>query len=376
MGGPESIAHAQADGAALSTPASDPPIITTVIPTWRRPAMLRRAVRSVLAQSYPHLQVLVCDNASGDETAAVVAELASSDPRVRYICHAENIGMTRNFNAGLRAVETPFFSLLSDDDVLLPHFYETVLKGFEQFPDARWSAGTTVRMTGSGEVLAAPVLQWKREGRYDPPEGMLNLLDGNHPDWTGVVFRRDVLSEVGLLDEHVGPAFDLDLLMRTATSFPYVISHTCVAIFTVHATSSCGTATWRFFWPGWREIVRHVTEHPTLPAGVKARGAEMLTVYLRTQLRGLARQALECGNHLDMRTIGRILEEGCNDAIVGRSLQLAAWIAQHHGGIYNALWRAVRAAHLRLRRPVIVNVARQRTALAERFAHLAHYLDV
>ncbi len=52
------------------------PQITTVIPTYRRPKLLRRAIESVLAQTYPHLKVTVFDNASGDETPEVVAELA------------------------------------------------------------------------------------------------------------------------------------------------------------------------------------------------------------------------------------------------------------------------------------------------------------
>jgi len=52
------------------------PLITTIIPTHCRPTLLRRAIYSVLNQTYPHLQVCVYDNASGDETAFVVAEIA------------------------------------------------------------------------------------------------------------------------------------------------------------------------------------------------------------------------------------------------------------------------------------------------------------
>jgi glycosyltransferase involved in cell wall biosynthesis len=60
--------------------------ITTVIPTYRRPRLLSRAIRSVLSQNYPHLEVHVYDNGSGDGTPQVVAELAERDPRVKYHC--------------------------------------------------------------------------------------------------------------------------------------------------------------------------------------------------------------------------------------------------------------------------------------------------
>ena len=92
--------------------------ITTVIPTYGRPRLLARAIRSVLYQSYPHFEVHVYDNASGDETREVVSQFALRDSRVKYHVHPRNIGMMENFAFGISDVETPFFSILSDDDFL------------------------------------------------------------------------------------------------------------------------------------------------------------------------------------------------------------------------------------------------------------------
>ena len=75
------------------------PLITTIIPTYRRPKLLRRAIMSVLNQTSPHFQICVYDNASGDETAAVVAEFSKNDPRVKYHCHTENIGAIKRLVA-------------------------------------------------------------------------------------------------------------------------------------------------------------------------------------------------------------------------------------------------------------------------------------
>ena len=84
-------------------------LITTIIPTYRRPQLLRRAVMSVLNQTMHNFKVCVYDNASGDETAAVVAEMAESDPRVEYYCHSSNLGAINNFNHGMKHVRTPYF---------------------------------------------------------------------------------------------------------------------------------------------------------------------------------------------------------------------------------------------------------------------------
>ena len=78
-----------------------PATITTVIPTYQRPRQLRAAIETALAQTYPHVKVLVCDNASGDETAEVVGEIQRRDPRVVYHCHKTNIGPMENHFVGL-----------------------------------------------------------------------------------------------------------------------------------------------------------------------------------------------------------------------------------------------------------------------------------
>src|SRR5713101_2056619 len=122
----------------------DDPQITAVIPTYRRPNLLRRAVESVLTQTYSNLRVTVFDNASGDETAEVVAELSERDPRVHYHSHPTNLGPVANFQAGMDAVGTPYFSFLSDDDLLLPSFYERALAGFHREPRAKMFCGQTV----------------------------------------------------------------------------------------------------------------------------------------------------------------------------------------------------------------------------------------
>ena len=200
------------------------PLITSIISTYRRPKMLRRAIRSVLSQTYPHFQVCVYDNASGDETASVVAEIAKMDSRVKYHCHSENIGALKNFIYGMEHVETPFFSFLSDDDIILPEFYETVMKGFENFPDAIFSAGATIYMTNKGKITEVPLSVWQRDGYYIPPDGLLEMLEKGHPQWTAILFRKKVIEKIGVLDQDVGAPSDLDFELRVATRFPLVVS--------------------------------------------------------------------------------------------------------------------------------------------------------
>ncbi len=134
-------------------PISSKPVITTIIPTYRRPKLLQRAIHSVLNQTYPHFQVCIYDNASGDETAAIVAEIAKGDSRVKYHCHPRNIGSIPNFIFGMKQVTTPYFSLLGDDNTLLPHFFEDAINILNRYSEAILFAGRTNLVNEKGQKV-------------------------------------------------------------------------------------------------------------------------------------------------------------------------------------------------------------------------------
>jgi len=209
--------------------------VTVIIPTYRRPHMLARAVRSVLRQTYSDLVVCVYDNSSSDETESVVDALRAEDARIQYQRHGENIGSFANFVHGMERVATDFFSFLSDDDVIFPNFLATAVKELEQNPDAMMFAGSSLELSEDGTLQYAPVALWPREGRYDPPEGAQRMLGNRHPTWTSILFRRDVIKHIGLLDSGVGAPNDLDYELQVAAHFPIILSFTPCAAYVRHA---------------------------------------------------------------------------------------------------------------------------------------------
>jgi len=259
------------------------PLITTIIPTYRRPRLLGRAIRSVLAQTYPYFQLFIYDNASGDDTAEVVAEYVASDSRVKYFCRPENIGGFKNFAEPLEHVETPFFSFLSDDDVLLPDMYQVALAGIDEFPEAMISAAVTIYVDEHGRVLEVPTSSW-RPGLYTPPEGMLAMLQDGHLSWTGMLFRRQVLEKVGSLDEDVGNPCDLDFELRIAAHFPIVVSLQPVAILVVHPASQGAGGTFEEKYAGWLKMIGKITRDDAIPYHARRQAADMLNERFKTSL--------------------------------------------------------------------------------------------
>jgi hypothetical protein len=286
---------------------ADTPLITTVIPTYRRPQLLARAIRSVLAQTYPHHQVCVYDNASGDETAAVVAELARGDTRVKYHRHETNIGLGPNFTYAIEHVSTPFFSILSDDDYHLPGFYETAMVGFERHPDAMFSAGGVVNMTEAGEITHVPLDLWERDGYFPAPEGLFEWTIPKHPDITGLLFRSEVVERVGPFDPALLNA-DYDFQWRIAARFPYVVSKEPCVVSVVHeaqATRVSDAAAWLL---GYRTMRGHLDANAELAPDVRARARTLLAATFGDAFRVLALTAVRDRNFSLARDLADGLE--------------------------------------------------------------------
>lgn len=111
------------------TDRTQTPKVTIAIPTFNRADYLQQAIDSALAQSHANVEILISDNASTDGTAALLARV--TDPRVRVLRQAQNIGMMPNWNACLDAATGVYFIMLSDDDLLDPGAIEAMVAMFD-----------------------------------------------------------------------------------------------------------------------------------------------------------------------------------------------------------------------------------------------------
>jgi glycosyltransferase involved in cell wall biosynthesis len=210
------------------------PLISTIITTYKRPKLLKRAIESVIHQTYSNLQICVYDNASGDETEEIVQALSKNDSRIKYHKHSQNIQMIENYRHAIAQVNTPYFSLLSDDDFLYPWFYETNLQSFSQFPQIAFATLDTECIDENGNLLSRSLSKWE-EGYYDAPVGFLKMLSENgrllypigilfdhskvkniHPDWPNIL------------------RWDSDYTLQIASRHPFAIKKKIGCAFLCH----------------------------------------------------------------------------------------------------------------------------------------------
>jgi glycosyltransferase involved in cell wall biosynthesis len=213
------------------------PAITTVIPTFRRPRLLKRAIESVLSQSVDGLKVCIYDNASGDETEEVVAQYARQDPRVYYFKNAENIGSMNNFTQAIEAVTTDYYSILSDDDFLLPGFYQNALRAFETHSSAVFVCARTMMVNLLTRKLHLRNRDW-RPGFYPASPESASRMYASHFALTGVVLRTVVRDCLGALEKSGDDCLYLSL---AAASFPFAVLDYYGAVFTFYPQSYSAT---------------------------------------------------------------------------------------------------------------------------------------
>jgi glycosyltransferase involved in cell wall biosynthesis len=138
--------------AVLYTAMSNPKV-TIAIPTYNRSKLVVRAIGSALEQTYADIEVIVCNDASTDDTVERVANI--SDPRLRLFTHPRNVGSSQNYNFALKQARGEFFTALMDDDYFEPTCIEALLTPWHKFPSLAFSYGQFWKSKNNEKTLMA-----------------------------------------------------------------------------------------------------------------------------------------------------------------------------------------------------------------------------
>lgn len=284
------------------------PIITIVLTTYRRPDLLKRAIKSVLNQTYPHFEIRVYDDASGDETEKVVSEFARSDSRVHYYSHEKNMGCLGNVNFGIARVNSPLWTALSDDNLFLPDFLKTAVRDLDENPQALFCAQQVIFMTDEGKIHTVSLVNGWRSGFYSTEEGLPTCI--NDPSiFGGAIYRRRAIEEVGLLDPETAEVSDWDYTFRAVSRFPFVVNLNPGAIFRFDTTSFSGQNLSLYTWPSWNKMLQNLTGYEGLDPTVMQSAEMQLKKRLRRMLIQQGEISARTGHFKDAALAAKTLQE-------------------------------------------------------------------
>lgn len=180
------------------------PLVSIVTPTYNQSAYLRETVESVLGQDYPHIEHLVIDDGSTDDTPRVLAEYTG---RVEWERH-DNMGQTPTINKGWQRSRGQIVTWLNSDDTLLPGAVSKAVEYLVRRPEVGIVFGDTFFTEDDG----TPIERSKPRGTFDYTEFVVECE--NPIAQPSAFIRRTVVDDTGLLDPHYYYFMDWDFWLR------------------------------------------------------------------------------------------------------------------------------------------------------------------
>src|SRR5882762_7551871 len=193
-------------------------MISVVIPVYNREHEVRRAIESVLAQTYASWELLIIDDCSTDHTQDSVGEYLK-DSRIHYFRQSQNRGAAAARNRGIGEARYDYVSLLDSDDAFHPEFLKqsvnTVAVLQKPYGFTYCGVGDISEVNGREPF---PKKTWQIQE---------SLLGKKHPylyelqfgTSAGITFKKEIFSRVGYFDETLRAAEDTEFFIRASEDF-------------------------------------------------------------------------------------------------------------------------------------------------------------
>jgi len=175
-------------------------LVSVGLPVRNGAERIEHVVRSVLDQDHENLELVICDNASTDDTEELCRELANQDSRIVYHRNPVNIGLLNNFIRVMQLSSGTFFRWVGDDDWLAPNCVSRSLDVFAA-DDRLILVTSAVESIGQDGLAQSAVYEGTALGSDDPVTRfceMLRLLNESHLliDTLYGLFRREAITGI------------------------------------------------------------------------------------------------------------------------------------------------------------------------------------
>ena len=193
------------------------PKVSVCIPSYNHAQFLEECIYSVLNQTLQDLELIICDDASSDNTLTVIDKIR--DQRLKLYQNESNIGPSATAIRANNLSQGEYIHILASDDVMLPDNLKLKVAVLDKYPHAGLVYSDALLINADGKSTGT---YWTSEG-YRPVRGKLNIqlitCVGNIIPAISVMMRRTVIDKVGYFDPSIKYAQDLDLWLRIAGEF-------------------------------------------------------------------------------------------------------------------------------------------------------------
>lgn len=291
------IAARRRKGRRPAVMAEEGPLVSVVVPNFNGARFLDETLRSIVAQDYPNLEVILVDGGSTDGSL----EIAAAWPTVQLI-RAPDKGQAHAINRGLLRARGDILAYLNSDDVYRPGAIRTVVEHFQARPDARMICGAADYIGEDSQVVGKLI-----RPRFSGLQGVIRYWGWDR--WHTVpqmscFWRREVVERVGLFEAGLHYVMDLDYWIRSARLFDIVTVPETLAAFRLVAGTKTVSATDRMYAEEYATFRRY---RHLLPSGQRIAASREATAHYSGKLLGVA-EHLYLTEHLRRRGVRMTLD--------------------------------------------------------------------
>lgn len=124
--------------------------VSIAMPVYNGAKYIENAIKSILAQDYANLELIITDNESTDSTPEICKKYAALDNRVTYVRNPRNLGAAPNYNRGFELATGEYLKWFAHDDLISPNYVSACVAALEANPDASLAFGSTVCIDPEG----------------------------------------------------------------------------------------------------------------------------------------------------------------------------------------------------------------------------------
>lgn len=194
------------------------PRVAIVVPSYNYARYLPQSLGSIAAQTRAPDRVLIIDDASNDDSVAVISRFLAENPTWQLIRHDENCGVTHRQNEALGVLDVDWIGFLGADDALHPSYLEKAIAQVVRFPSVNLICGCCEIVRDSpGRSLRPIILPAHQSGMLTPDDTRELLRIGdNYFLGTVSLYRRSAIQAFGGFNESLGSFADSFLARQVA----------------------------------------------------------------------------------------------------------------------------------------------------------------
>lgn len=162
-------------------------MISVIMSTHNRGVPLKRALESILNQTYKNFEFIICDDSSTDDTYKVLRHYESIDDRIKIIHNENNLGLQKSLNKCLKVSSGEFIARMDDDDFAIKNRFEEQINFLKKNPEYAF--------VGSNEFFYSDQLGVYGEEEYPSAPSKVDLIKRCQFAHPAIMIRSDVIKK-------------------------------------------------------------------------------------------------------------------------------------------------------------------------------------